>query len=70
MIAKRGRIHSNHIDSVVEILPERSLRDHFVEIAMSSEDYARTQGDEAVASQAAELALLKHAQKFDLGLQR
>ena len=69
MILERRRIDAHDIDAVVEILAEFALGDHLAEILMGGEDEAGPQRDEAVAAQAAELALLQNAQELDLGVE-
>src|SRR6516225_4231097 len=65
-LLQRGNLNFHDVDAVVEILAKFSLRHHFRQVSVGSEDNSGAQGDEAIASQAAELALLQDAKQFYL----
>src|ERR1035437_3285570 len=69
VLLERWRLDLHDVDAVIKILTEFSLRHHFPQILVGGEDQACPQRNEPAAAQAAELALLQHAQKLYLGKQ-
>ena len=65
--AKRGQMHLNHIQAVIQILAKRSLSHHFGKISVRGADDANVDVQDVVASKPLDSAFLQNAQQ--LGLQ-
>src|SRR5208337_1105217 len=65
-LLKRRRIDAHDVNAVEKILAEFSFGHQFPQVLMRGEDEARAQGNELVASQAAEFHLLQDAEQLDL----
>ncbi len=65
-IAQRRQVHAHALEAVEQILAERALRHHRLEVAVGGRDHPHVGRDRARAPDPLELALLEHAQ--DLGL--
>src|SRR5579863_6551882 len=68
MAAKRRHINWNHIEAVIEVLPESSVFERRAKIAVCGGDQPNSHFDSARSTQPLKFALLQHAQK--LGLRR
>src|SRR5665213_2500946 len=66
MVPECGGLDSHNIDSVIEILPERSFLHHLDQASMRGEEQPRLQRNYLAASEAAEFSLLQHPQQLDL----
>src|SRR5208283_5405088 len=64
--AQRRDIDRNHVEAVVEVLAKRSIFERGAQIAVGSGEKANVDFDGACAAEPLELALLQHAEKFDL----
>src|SRR5208283_3108109 len=66
-LLERRRLDAHDVDAVVEVLAELAFGHELGEILVSGEDEPRAQGNELAGTEAAELHLLQHAKKLDLG---
>src|SRR5206468_2545138 len=62
-LAQRGKMQREHVQSIVEILTERSLAYALEQIAIGRGDDANVGFDRRVSTDALKLALLKHAKE-------
>jgi hypothetical protein len=67
-LAQRRQHEARHVQAVVEVLAERLVLDHLLELAVGGRDDAHVHLHRVVVAQAADLALLDGAQQ--LGLER
>ncbi len=68
MLAQRRRSDRNHIQPVIQILPEFARLDRLLQVLVGRSDHPRVERQQAVSSQPFEFALLQHPQQ--LGLQQ
>ena len=68
--AQRRDFQSEHIESEVKILAQRAGADRLRRMAIGRRQYPDIRFDHLAAAQAQELALLQHAQQFDLDRRR
>ena len=65
-LAQRRQAQGKDEDAVEQVLPEFSVAHERLEIVMSGDDHPHIHGNRAVAADALDFTLLKHAQQFRL----
>ena len=65
-LAQRRQLHRNHVEPVEQILAERAVRDHPVEIGVGRGDDPHVDLDGVRVADPLELALLQHPQQLRL----
>ncbi len=65
-LPQRRQDDRKYVDAMKQIRAERSLPDHFLEIAMRCNNHARVHRNRLVPADALNFALLQNAQKFRL----
>ena len=68
--AQRRQSDRKNVDAVIQVGAERSLPDHFLEVAMRGDDHARIHRDGLVSADALNFSLFQHAQQFGLHRER
>ena len=68
--AQRRNGDGKDIEPVEQIIPERSVEHHFLQVAVGGGHEAHIHGNDLVPAQAFNLARLQHTQKFRLQFQR
>src|SRR4051812_19919309 len=69
-VAERGERDGEDVQAVIQVLPELALADRHSGIAVRRRDDADIHLDRIRSADALELVLLKHAEKFDLNVER
>jgi hypothetical protein len=69
-LAQRRQVEPEHVEPVVEVLPEELLLHHLREVAVGRRDDAGVHGDLLRAADGTHLALLERAQELHLQRQR
>ena len=65
-VAQRRQVQGDDIDPIIEVFPKLSFPDQFLKVLVCCRDDANIHFDRLHATDARELAFLKHSQQFGL----